>query len=197
MPNPPINQLSFSDLRNMIKREARVSGATDLDDYINTLINELLLDYCLNNRYFEQLQLNVPVAIIDTTGTYALPIDFQTESLVRYQDAATGGTWTLYPRTGYLANPAPGRVGYYRISGAAINILPFDSVRVGDAILLDYYTFPQKLVDDADAFPIPKLIAAIKLRAVYRVHVYNNQVQSAQLLKGDATENELRSKKTG
>lgn len=197
MPNPPIGQLSFGELRNMVKREARVSGATDLDDYINTVINELLLDYCLNNRYFEQLQLNVPVDIIDTAGTYALPPDFQVESLVRYQEASSQNVWTIYPRTGYLANPAPGRAGYYKISGASINILPIDRLTIGDNLLLDYYAFPPKLVDDADAFPIPKLIASVKLRSIYRVHIYNNQVQQAQLLKGDASENELRPKRTG
>lgn len=194
---PNVSAISLSDLRNQIKREARVSGATDLDDFITSLINELLLDYCLNNRYFEQLRLNTVVAVSDLNGNYPLPTDFQTENLVRFKDNNTLNTWTLYPRTGYLANPAPGRPGFYQIVGGQVSILPIDNFNIGDSILLDYYAFPVTLVDDADPFPIPKLIGPLKLKAIYRVHVYNGQLQQAQLLKGDAGENESRSKRTG
>ncbi len=190
---PSITQIAFSDLVTQIKREARLSGSTDLDDYIKTLINELLLDYCSNNQYFELLQLNIPLITAAATTSYPLPIDYLQGSRVQYKPAS-GITRTLYLRNSFLGQPLGSVPRFYQIAGNQISIYPFDDVVNNETILLDYYKAPDTLSADGDLFPIPKLIAPLKQRAIYRALLFNNSLQQASAFKGDASENEIRSK---
>lgn len=192
---------TLKQLRDSIKLESRLTGTTDTDPLVNNTINELLLEYCFNNRYLELLNLNIPLPTLNATGQYILPSDFHHVSNVRYQDASNG-IITLYPRKTNLnlSNPAGTRPRYYEINGTIssfnINILPYTDVAVGEFILLDYYSLPPTLVDDSDTFPIARLIGPLKQKAIYRMLLFNTQTtkDTAPMYKVGANEDEARSK---
>src|SRR5436190_9361451 len=88
-------------LREQIKTEGRVSSSDNLDGFIDGLVNELLCDYALKNRYFEFLVTNAVVPTTLNNGTYALPNDFIALRMIRYRQA-NGYTYTLNPRSAYI-----------------------------------------------------------------------------------------------
>lgn len=185
---------TLATLRNLIKIEARVSGANDLDTFIDALVNELLANYAQKGRYFEFLLTNQPVTTTLNNGTYALPDDFIAMRLIRYQQEVTQYVYTLNPRPQFIDTARGLRPKWYDLVGATIEIFPSDDVPAGDTLLLDYWSFPQTLTSNS-VFPVPKLLTPVKLEAVRRTLIYNNQLQAAQILKGDAAENEVRSRK--
>jgi hypothetical protein len=184
MPNP--SQITVTTLRDQIKVEARVKGSDNLDSYILDLINELLLDYTQKNRYFELLIPNYTVTTLAATGAYTLPADFFADRLVRYT-TPTGWSRTLNKRNEYVENPRGTLPRFYEIAGTTLNIFPYTQVPAGDSILLDYYKYPTTLVV-GDTFPIPRLFSTLKIRAIHRVLVYNNSLQQAGALRGEAIE---------
>ncbi|SRR6266404_7379034 len=187
---------TLKDLRDQIKTEARLEGSNDLDDFLTGLINELLLDYSIKNRYFELLQLNLAIALTTGIESYPLPGDFFIEKLIRYQDSQ-GNTRSLTRRSEHLDNPFDGSTRYYEIANGNLLLMPSSRVQTGESLLLDYYQYPAKLAEETDVFPIPRLIAPVKQRAIFRAHIYNNQLQSASVLRGESVESEVRSKPAG
>lgn len=205
MPNYALPTLGT--LVTEIKLEARLSGSTDNDPLVINTINELLLEYCFNNRYMEFLVLNFPIPTFDATGSYSLAVDFQHLSNVKYTDL-NNGTITLHQRKTnlYLSNPSGSRPKYYEITGTIanyiINILPFNNVSAGETITVDYYALPPLLQDQAnDVFPIARLYGPLKQKAIYRMIAYNTtnpqQAPTTASLKSDAMENEARAKPSG
>lgn len=194
MPNP-VGQLTLSELREQIKREARLKGSNDLDEFITELINELLRSYTQNNRYFEFLKLNVPIVTVVGTGTYALPIDYQHLQTVAFVDTQNVKR-VLHERNGFLGAPSGSRPRYYELAGNTFNILPYTDVQDNETIYLDYYAVPDKLDGETDLFPLPRLIPALKQTAIYRALLYNQDLQTAAAMKSDGQESESKSKFT-
>lgn len=184
---------TLTELRDLIKIEARVKGSDNLDPWIDALVNELLCNYAQNNRYFEFLQTNQPVTTTLNNGLYPLPDDFIAMRLVRYKQTPRGYTYTLNPRPQYIETARGMRPKWYDVVGTNIDIFPADDVPANDTLLLDYWSFPQTLTGP-DVFPVPKLVTPVKLEAVRRTMLYNNNLQAAQLLKQDAQEHEVRPK---
>jgi hypothetical protein len=192
---------TLKQLRDSIKLESRLAGTTDTDPLVNNTINELLLEYCYNNRYLELLTLNIPLPTIVGVGKYILPSDFHLISNVKYQ-GADRGIITLYPRKTnlYLSNPAGTRPKYYEITGTinsfSINLIPFADVADNESIIIDYYSLPPLLIEDDDTFPIARLLGPLKQKAIYRMLLYNTQPtqQTSPLHKQGAAEDEARSK---
>lgn len=189
---PTSNRPTLAELRAQVKEEARVKGADNLDGFINTLINELLVDYAQKNRYFEFLVTNYPITTLAATSGYGLPDDFMSMRLVRYR-TATGWTRTLHPRSQFVDTPQGSTPRYYENSGNQLMVFPVDDLLAGDTILVDYYKVPDTLAD-ADIFPVPRLVPTVKLAAITRVLIFNNEMAQAAALKGEATENEVRTK---
>jgi hypothetical protein len=189
---PTSNRPTLAELRAQVKQEARVKGSDNLDGFIDVLINELLVDYAQKNRYFEFLVTNYPITTLAATGSYNLPTDFMSMRLVRYR-TATGYTRTLHPRSGYVDTPRGSTPRYYENSGDQVMVYPVDDLLAGDTILVDYYKVPDTLAD-GDVFPVPRLVPTVKLSAITRVLIFNNEMAQAAALKGEATENEVRSK---
>jgi hypothetical protein len=192
---PTSNRPTLAELREQVKQEARVKGADNLDGFINTLINELLVDYAQKNRYFEFLVTNFPITTLAATSGYSLPDDFMSMRLVRYR-TAQGYTRTLHPRSQFVDTPRGSTPKYYENSGDQIMIFPVDDLLAGDTILVDYYKVPDTLTD-ADIFPVPRLVPTVKLATITRVLIFNNEMAQAAALKGEATENEVRTKPSG
>lgn len=185
---------TLATLREEIKKESRVKGADNLDDHIDSVVNELLCDYAQKNTYFELLQTNVSVPTIAATGIYDLPDDFVRMRLVRYRHA-NGYTRTLNPRPQYIETANGNLPRWYDLAGSSILVFNYDGIPGGDSLLLDYYSFPQTLVS-ASVFPIPKLVAPVKLEAIRRVLIYNEKLQMAAAFRGDSVEQETRSRKS-
>jgi len=181
------------ELRELVKIEARIKGSDNLDTWIDALINELLCNYAANNRYFELLRTNVPIPTTLNNGAYSLPQDFIALRLLRYKQNGTGYTYTINPRSTYIETARGRRPRWYDVVGETISIFPFDDVPVNDTLLLDYWSYPQTLTATS-TFPIPKLVTPVKLEAIRRALIYNQQLQEAQILKGDAKEHEVLAK---
>lgn len=187
-----IQTKTLAVLREEIKKESRVKGSDNLDAYVVSLINELLLDFVEKARYFELLLRDQPITLIDITGTYNLPTDFHKMRAVRYT-IGSGQPYTIYPRGAYLSVPTPGNPRYYEAAGTSLVISPEDNIRDVDTLVLDYYKYPAELTVDGDIFPIPRLIAPLKLKAIQRVVIYNRELGVAAALKGEADEQTAKS----
>lgn len=183
---------TLATLREQIKIEGRVKGSDNLDSFIDGVVNELICDYAQKNRYFEFLVTNQVIPTVLNTGTYALPSDFIAMRLIRYKNA-NGYTWTLNRRSEYIETARGKSPKWFDLAGSSILIFPFDDVPAAETLLLDYYRLPQTLVS-ASVFPVPKLLATVKLEAIHRVLIYNEKLQAAAALRGEAQENEVRTK---
>lgn len=192
---PTSNHPTLSTLRDQIKQEGRVKGSDNLDGLIDAIVNELLLEYAQKNRYFELLVTNYPVTTIAETGSYALPNDFMAARLVRYKVERTGYIRTLNKRGGFIETAVGHQPRWYELAGNEIIIFPVDDLEADNTILIDYYKVPSTLTD-SDTFPISRLVPTIKLEAITRVLIYNEQMASAAALKGEAVDVETRSRPT-
>ena len=188
MSNP--SQILISQLVDDIKIEARVKGSDNLDAWILNLINQLLLDYCEKNQYFELLITNSVIATLQATATYTLPTDFGRERLVRYLPV-NGTSRTLVKRNQFLENPRGTLPRWYEIHGTVLDIFPVTNMPAADSILIDYWKLPTTLIL-GDTFPIPRLLPTLRTRAVTRVLIYNNALNQAAELKKEAQESESR-----
>lgn len=189
---PTSNHPTLAVLRDQIKTESRVKGADNLDSYIDAVINELLLDYAQKNRYFELLQTNVPVTTLAATGNYNLPGDFMDMKLVRHRNT-NGYIRTINRRNGYIETANGSLPRWYELAGNQLVIFPVDDLVANETLLLDYYKVPNTLTAN-DPFPISRLLPTVKLATISRVLIFNQDLASAAALKGEAVENEVRSK---
>lgn len=185
---------TLAELRELIKKESRVSGSDNLDSFIDGLVNELLCDYALKNKPFEFLLTNQPVTTTLNNGIYPLPNNFISMRMVRYKEIPTGFIRTLNPRPQFVETANGRRPRWYDLAGTNIILFQADDIPANDVLLLDYYAFPDTLDEDT-VFPIPRLLAPTKLEAIRRVLIYNRDLQEAQVLRGDAMENEVRGRK--
>jgi hypothetical protein len=190
MSNP--SQILISQLVDDIKVEARVKGSDNLDAWILNLVNQLLLDYCEKNQYFELLVTNSVIATLQSTEDYTLPTDFGRERLIRYLPT-NGTSRTLKKRNQFLENPRGQFPRWYEVNGTVLSIFPVDNMPAGDSILIDFWKLPTTVVL-TDTFPIPRLLPSLRLRAVTRVLAYNNAMPQAGYLKGEAQESESRAR---
>jgi hypothetical protein len=189
---PTSNRPTLAVLRDQIKQEGRVKGSDNLDSFIDGVVNELLLDYAQKNRYFEFLVTNVAITTLTATGTYDLPADFMSMRLVRYRNTS-GYTRTLNARPPFIETAVGTLPRWHEIAGDQIVIFPVDDLPAAETLLIDYFKVPDTLTAN-DPFPVPRLLPTVKLQAISRVLIFNDQLPSAAALKGEAVDNEIRSK---
>ena len=185
---------TLAQLRELIKKEARVKGSDNLDTFIDGLVNELLCNFAAKNRPFEFLITNFPVTTTLNNGTYVLPDDFAMMRMIRYKQNPTGYIYTLHKRPDFIETARGRRPRYYDLAGNSVILFPDEDIPANDLLLVDYYAYPQTLTN-ASVFPIPRLVTPVKLEAIRRVLIFNQDLQAAAVFKGDAMENEVRSRK--
>jgi len=185
---------TLAQLREQVKVESRVKGADNLDGFIDTVINEQLVNYAGKNRYLEFLKTNVEIATVNGVDAYALPEDFGSARLVRYRNS-NGHTRTLNPRPQFIETANGTLPRWYDVAGTELKVFPFTDIPGGDTILIDYYAIPGNLAG-SDNFPIPRIMSTVKLEAIRRVLIYNRELAEAGVLKGDAVELETRGRPT-
>jgi len=88
-----LTSIAFSDFVNLIKIEAKVKGSDNLDTWIKFTVNELLLEYCLQKKYYELLVTNYPITTVAAQESYTLPTDFNFVELVRYQRTSSSSVF--------------------------------------------------------------------------------------------------------
>lgn len=184
---------TLAELREEIKKEARVKGSDNLNDMINAIVNRLLADYAQKNLYFQFLQTNVLIPTVAATGQYDIPDNFIRMRLVRYK-TSNGFYRTLNPRPNYIETTYGSLPRWYDLAGDKIQVFNFDNIPLGDFLVLDYYSFPA-VMTDSTVFPVPKLVEPVKLEAIRRLLIFNRELQEAAAFRGDAVETETRTRK--
>lgn len=160
-------------LRDAIKREARVKTATNLDALIDEIVADIMRDYCNKSRYWELLSEGVAIALVAGQQAYSLPADYQNLEVVRYGRGPSPTTFRVIdPQPETVKQTWSGGVPrFYRlVRGPKISFFPFANIVVADVLTIDYYIDPATLytTDGAD-FPIPRLESAVKKDAIARV----------------------------
>lgn len=190
----PLQTKTLAQLLVEIKAEAKLDGTDNLDAYIKATINELLLNYIETVHYQELMVRDVAITTVDATELYDLPTDFQAPLNVRYRVAPTGGFRFLTLRPQFVQQAVGSYPNYYDIVGGQLRIYPAESVKTTDTLRIDYYKYPDELVEDSDVFPIPKLIVPIKRQAISRALLYNRDTAIASAFDTMANNSETRSR---
>lgn len=191
---PTTNVRTLAQIRQDIKIEGRVDGTDDLDAWIDSLVNELLTSAIENRRYFELLVLNTEIPTEEGVSVYNLPANFCVMKQVGYK-RGQNPTYTLHERNHFVEFPVGNRTRYWQVQGTKLVISPFKDVPNDDVLVFDYYKYPDVLTG-ASNFPIPKLIASVKQKAISRVHKYNRELEVAKALQAEGMSNESRGRTT-
>lgn len=192
-----------AQLREYIKTEARVKVSTNLDDYINGLMLEILRDYCNKSRYYELYVVDVNVTLVAQTGVIALPSNFNVldKTAIRYTigpatpSPNSSRFRTLYEKTDVVRRTSNnGYPLYFQLVSAGtppspgLLIFPFNNIQATDQLVVSYWQDPVAIFNnDADNFPIPRLMSTIKKAAISRVQRYSQSLEEAQVMDQDAT----------
>lgn len=180
---------TYAQLQTEIKKEARVKGTEDLNQFILDTVNELMCQQTTREKHFELYVPDYRFNLADGSRSYDLPSDFQHLTDVRF--ANDGSCFRdLDPRNDYhLKVSDRGTPRFYELAGSSLRIYPFADVNENMAIEIDYYRAPT-LFDSTDSsavFPVPKLYNAVKRDAIARTHIYYKEYQSAQAFAGGAS----------
>lgn len=103
--------MTRAELRAAIKEEGRIKSATNLDLYVNNLMDEILRDHCNKTRYHELLSLDYPLTMIAGQSSYFLPPDYQNLSDVRFGQTAALQYFTTTTIAGSWDNTNTGTTG--------------------------------------------------------------------------------------
>lgn len=177
-------------LREAIKREARVKTATNLDPLVDEIVADIMRDYCNKSRYWELLVENVVITLVAGQQAYSLPADYQNLAVVRYgrgpnpsafrivdmQPESVKQTWSAgFPR-------------FYRlIAGPKLSFWPYANIVIADQLMVDYYIDPATLyINNTDNFPVPRLESAVKKDAIARLQRFYAATAEAQMTDQDS-----------
>lgn len=180
-------------LRNAIKREARIKSAANLDTMVDEIVTDILTDSCNLARYHELLVENVVIVLVAGQQQYSLPADYHNLATARF---ARGPVTTAVPGVYRELSPQPetvrqtfrnGNPLYYRlVRGSKISLWPYGSTLAADSLLIDYYINPMSVfATDADAFPVPRIEGAVKKDAIARIQRFHLSLQEGQLTDRD------------
>ena len=173
--------VTFSQLVDEIKVEARIKGANNLDITIQAIVNELLLAHSETERYSALLVRGAPLALVAGQSDYQLPDDFANiRTVYWWRQGQPVMARTLRNKNDFIEESRDGsEPKWYEIAGDLITLWPSSGILITDSCTIDYWQLPQALVNDTDLFPIPKLLPVIKREAIARIHVLNKDFNGA------------------
>lgn len=178
-----------ADLRTLIKREARIKTGTDLDILIDSIMLEILYDYCNLTRFNELLVPGAVITLVDGQAAYDLPEDCQNVAELHFSQTSTSSTFLSLPvePASIRHTYAGGFPRFYRrITGRQISLWPYTSILSTNVLLIDYYLDPRTIfVDDDDDFPIPRLEAAVKKDTIARIQRFHSSLPEAKMMDAD------------
>jgi len=178
-------------LRNAIKREARVQANANLDPLIDDIVVDILRDFCNLARYHELLKVGVAIPLVDHQQAYQLPADCGNLAVLRYGRGPVPHVYReLMLQTDNVRQTS--RNGYPRfyrfIQGNQISFWPYYDIAVADELLIDYYVDPLTLfVLDTDVFPVDRLESAVKKAAIARVQRFHSSNEEANMTQNDTS----------
>lgn len=171
--------LTKTQLRDAIKREARIQSTNDLDTMIYDIIDDVMTDTFSKERCYELRVIGSGTAMANATPTITLPADFQHVDEVRFS-TDNGVTFThLWPKNDFSYNVPTGTPKWWQIVGATLYSFPYSLVTTSHKIYLDYFKVPT-FAADSDSFPVLRLQAAVKKECITRLLEYMNQLEQAQ-----------------
>lgn len=172
---------TFDQMLADIKTESRNSGNTELDSWIEGIINEILAHYTALNKYPQMLQKDTQLNLTAQTSTIALPTDLQhlDGKNVRYfQENEIDSNGRLLQKYNKFRNAEMGWTSQFIRSGNNLLLTPAECIATGDYILIDYWSIPVTLVTGAsNVFPIVELIDVVKKECVARVTTFDDPKQ--------------------
>jgi len=184
--------MTFQNLLDQIKSEARVKADDDFNEVVIALLNELFKDAVGSQRPFE-LRQEVALSFTDTTGFINLPTDFFIHHAIDFVDADTAKKWPLIDED-KSTEPAPrgfwGHPKKFEVVGTQIKVQPTTDLIVGDALILVYYKNPPTITaaNLSTTNPIQRLEPFLIRAAVRRIRMlHSDDVQIAQMFQGDIT----------
>lgn len=173
-----------ANLRTEIKLETRVKSSTNLDAFIDNVVDDILVDACNKTKYYELMKLDVIITLVTAQAQYALPADFQNLKELRYGVSPTPTNFvTLQSLTDNIRRSGtPGIPFFYFLSGTKVNVFPSSAIKDTDILYITYYADPLSVfTGDSDLFPIPRIYGMVKKRAIARVEAFHNNVSQAQM----------------
>lgn len=188
--------MTRAQLRTAIKTESRIFKSTDLDGFVDSVVDDILTDACNKVRYFELFVPDVTIILVDATGQYSLPTDFQNIKELRYGvgplplNATTPNKFATLqiPNDNVRRTYTQGVPFFYFLSGAnKVNVFPFRDLKSTDTLLVSYYKDPLSVFAvDGDVFPIPRILPMVKKMAIARVQRFHNADQPATMTQQDS-----------
>lgn len=186
---------TYGQLLNDVKIESRNSGNTEQDIWILGVINEVLSRFTALTKYQQFFNKDEVLTLTTNTEAILLPSDLQhlDKKNIRY---FPGGDYanapTLLQKYDKRRNTTSGRpIQFIRQTGHLL-ITPFAQIETGDTLLIDYWNLPPIGITDT-IFPIPELIATVKMEVVARSVTFDDPKQW-QRYKSEAKEQYIASK---
>jgi hypothetical protein len=179
---------TFLELLTKVKNEARVKSSTDLDDWIKSVINELIKTHGLGEERYQLVVSDYAFTITtDKQSQFALPVGFAKEIDVQFSPYSTSSDdywYPLHPRNQFRFPYTYGSPKWYDKRGANIHIFPYSEVRTGaNRLRMTYRKYPTILVNDADILEVPELENTIVLEAVARVARYHKSPEGEMYIR--------------
>lgn len=174
-----------AELRDAIKRESRIKTGSTLDPLVDSIVRDILTDYCNLARYHELLKEGEVIPLVKGQQSYALPVDFGNMSVVRYGRGTSPSAFRVVdPQPESVAQSFSGGLPrFYRlVSGSRISFWPYTNIEVQDQLVIDYYIDPNSVFAlETDVFPIPRLESAVKKDAIARIQRFHSDMPGAQM----------------
>lgn len=182
--------MTKAQLREAVKREARIKSGANLDTLVDEIIADILTDYCNLAQPNELLKEGIAITLVDEQQSYSLPDDYANLAVVRYGRGPDPTTYrVIKTQTATVAQTwSDGIPRFYRlVAGPKLSFWPYGRVVVADSLLIDYYINPLSVFDaDDDDFPVPRLESTVKKEAIARVQRFHSSGEEANMTKGDA-----------
>ena len=185
--------MTFQQLLEQIKTEARIKGDSAFDDTVVGLINEVTKEAALSERPFE-LKQEIKILLSTTQRLIDLPFDFFVHHEILFHDSDTTKTYQLQDEDD-AAQPAPrGMFGHPKtfevLTSNQLFIKPFEQIVSGDSIFLVYYKKPLEIANSLASLtqinPIPRLEPFIIRACIRRIRMFHSDDPNmVQALSGD------------
>jgi hypothetical protein len=172
--------MTKSELREIIKEEARIPASTTLDSLIDSIVLDVLDDYCLKSRYQELLVLDSTIVPVSGQAAYSLPVDYQNIDKLRYAPNGSTIYWEVKaPNPNFRRRNNVGYPNWYVLAADQITLYPSRLILTTDSIKLDYYKSPIGLFQlSTDPFPVPRIESAVRADALARISRFHQDPQS-------------------
>lgn len=165
--------MNLSELRDLIRAETDIQGLREYQNLIDNLVVQELRRLTGKSKYTELSEDYVFTSSVVNTFSFSLPSDFQLFGSLIYQpNTAVNNFCGNRPlakgfQDGYLTR-INGFPQFYARKANTLFFYPYNSMSIGDSMLLSYYKRPDLMLD-TDEFPVESLIPAVSTFVMSRM----------------------------